>query len=161
MHHHFQYHQRSVHGPCFQLFIAPKEGKTNEAVKAVTEEALRASQHGFTATEFARVKDDYMSNLEKQYNNRDKVENATYGNLYRDNYLDNEPIPSIEVKYQVMSQLIKSPMIGVEMINEYAKELISEQDSNLVVLIMAQEKDGKTYPDKAGMAQAISKVRGE
>ena len=145
----------------FELNAMAKDGKDLDALAAIYREAQRVRQFGFTPGEYDRCKNEYLSQLEKQYNNRDKVENATYGNLYRDNYLDNEPIPSIEVKYQVMSQLIKSPMIGVEMINEYAKELISEQDSNLVVLIMAQEKDGKTYPDKAGMAQAISKVRGE
>lgn len=145
----------------FELNALAKDGKDIESLAAIYREAQRVRQFGFTAGEYDRCKSEYLSQLEKQYNNRDKVDNAVYGNLYRDNYLDNEPIPSIEVKYQILSQLLKSPMIGVEMINEYAKELISEQDSNLVVLIMAQEKDGKTYPDKAAMAQAISQVRGE
>lgn len=145
----------------FELNAMAKDGKDIESLAAIYREAQRVRQFGFTAGEYDRCKSEYLSQLEKQYNNRDKVDNAVYGNLYRDNYLDNEPIPSIEVKYQILSQLLKSPMIGVEMINEYAKELISENDSNLVVLIMAQEKDGKTYPDKAAMAQAISQVRGE
>ena len=98
---------------CFQLFIAPKEGKTNEAVKAVTEEALRASQHGFTATEFARVKDDYMSNLEKQYNNRNQINNDRFGREYCAHYLNNEPYPSIEWTYQMMNMI--APNVGVEL----------------------------------------------
>lgn len=145
----------------FELNAMAKDGKDIESLAAIYREAQRVRQFGFTAGEYDRCKSEYLSQLEKQYNNRDKVDNAVYGNLYRDNYLDNEPIPSIEVKYQILSQLLKSPMIGVEMINEYAKELISENDSNLVALIMAQEKEGKTYPDKAAMAQAISQVRGE
>lgn len=145
----------------FELNAMAKDGKDIESLAAIYREAQRVRQFGFTAGEYDRCKSEYLSQLEKQYNNRDKVDNAVYGNLYRDNYLDNEPIPSIEVKYQILSQLLKSPMIGVEMINEYAKELISENDSNLVALVMAQEKEGKTYPDKAAMAQAISQVRGE
>ncbi len=145
----------------FELNAMAKDGKDIESLAAIYREAQRVRQFGFTAGEYDRCKSEYLSQLEKQYNNRDKVDNAVYGNLYRDNYLDNEPIPSIEVKYQILSQLLKSPMIGVEMINEYAKELISDNDSNLVALVMAQEKEGKTYPDKAAMAQAISQVRGE
>lgn len=145
----------------FGLNAAAKEGKDLETLAAIYREAQRVRQFGFTHGEYDRCKSEYLSQLEKEYNNRDKVNNAHYGNMYRDNYLDNDPIPSIEVKYQIMSQLLNSPMIGVEIINEYAKELISDKDSNLVVLIMAQEKEGKTYPDAASMAQTISQVRGE
>ncbi len=145
----------------FEVDAIAKEGKDLEALAAIYREAQRVRQFGFTPAEYDRCKSEYLSQLEKEYNNRDKVENSTYGNIYRDNYLDNDPYPSIETKYQIMSQLLKSPMLGVDMVNEYAKELISEKDSNLVVVIMAQEKEGKTYPDVAGMAQAINQVRGE
>lgn len=58
-----------------------------------------------------------------------------------------------------MSQLI--PMLPVDMINEYAKDLISDNDTNLVVTLYEQEKDGKVYPTEAQMQQTINGVRTE
>ena len=139
---------------CFQLFIAPKEGKTNEAVKAVTEEALRASQHGFTATEFARVKDDYMSNLEKQYNNRNQINNDSFGREYCAHYLNNEPYPSIEWTYQMMNMI--APNVGVEMINQLMAQMMPTTDENLVVLNFNPDKEGVALPAESELMGAIN-----
>ena len=139
---------------CFQLFIAPKEGKTNEAVKAVTEEALRASQHGFTATEFARVKDDYMSNLEKQYNNRNQINNDRFGREYCAHYLNNEPYPSIEWTYQMMNMI--APNVGVEMINQLMAQMMPTTDENLVVLNFNPDKEGVALPAESELMSAIN-----
>ena len=103
-------------------------------------EAQRVRQFGFTATEYDRTKAEYLSQLESSYENRNKIKNDQFGDEYRDNYLGNEPIPGIETEYQIMSQLI--PMLPVDMINEYAKDLISDNDTNLVVTLYEQEKDG-------------------
>ena len=65
----------------------------------------------------------------------------------------------IETEYQIMSQLI--PILPVDMINEYAKDLISDKDTNLVVTLYEQEKDGKVYPTEAQMQQTINGVRAE
>ena len=139
---------------CFQLFIAPKEGKTNEAVKAVAEEALRASQHGFTATEFARVKDDYMSNLEKQYNNRNQINNDRFGREYCAHYLNNEPYPSIEWTYQMMNMI--APNVGVEMINQLMAQMMPTTDENLVVLNFNPDKEGVALPAESELMGAIN-----
>ncbi len=139
---------------CFQLFIAPKEGKTNEAVKAVTEEALRASQHGFTATEFARVKDDYMSNLEKQYNNRNQINNDRFGREYCAHYLNNEPYPSIEWTYQMMNMI--APNVGVEMVNQLMAQMMPTTDENLVVLNFNPDKEGVALPAESELMGAIN-----
>jgi len=42
-----------------------------------------------------------------------------------------------------------------------AKEMISDNDKNFVTLLMLQEKDGKTYPTEAELAETIAKVRAE
>lgn len=143
----------------FQIDGYAKEGKDLETLAALYREAQRIKLYGFTPGEYDRAKSEYMSVLEKQYTNRDKTKNAYFGDLYRDHFLDNEPIPSIEDNYQIMAQV--TPMLPVEMINEYAKQLITDKDSNLVVFIFAQEKEGKTYPSEADMASAIKAVRGE
>ncbi len=128
----------------FTIDIMPKEGKTEAATQAAIIEALRAAKHGFTASEYGRARDEYMSRLEKQYNQRDKVSNERYGRQYCSNFLDGEPIPSIEMLYQIMGMI--TPNITVDMINEVLPELISTDGKNLVITNFNQEKEGAVYP---------------
>ncbi|MBQ6080465.1 MAG: insulinase family protein [Muribaculaceae bacterium] len=141
----------------FALEAMPKEGQTEAATQALMTEAMRALKYGFTATEYARAKDNYVSWLEKQYNERDKVSNATYAYRYYRNYLDNEPMPSVEQRYQWMSMII--PNITVDMINGMLPELISDGNKNLVIMNFNQEKDGAVYPTAESLMTAINTAR--
>ena len=145
----------------FSMEANAKDGKDLETLAALYREAQRVHQHGFTATEFMRAKDEFLSQLESAYVNRNKIKNDQYGDELRDHYLANEPIPSKEDEYQIMKQLVEMPALNVNVINEFAKDLITDKDSNLVVQIFAQEKPNKVYPTKAQMAQTIANVRGE
>ncbi len=116
----------------FTLGIIPKDGKSAEAVQVVTQEALRAAKHGFTATEFARVKDEYMSSLEKRYNNRNQINNNSFGREYCAHFLSNEPYPTVEWQYQMMNMI--APSISVDMINQMMAKLMPTDDKNLVVM---------------------------
>lgn len=145
----------------FSINAVAKEGKTLETLQAIYREAQRARQYGFTQGEYDRMKAEYLSQLESAYTNRNKIKNAQYGDEYRDHFLDNEPIPGIEIEYQVMKQLIDMPGLNVSVINESLEELISNKDKNLVVYVMGQEKDGATYPTEADLANCIAKVRAE
>ena len=139
---------------CFELIGVPKEGKDMETLQVLYREAKRAREFGFTASEYDRARADYLSGLEKRFTNRDKRKNDEFGNAYRDHYLTNEPIPPLDVLYQTMQQI--APNIPVQAINQMLPELISATDSNLVVLILAQEKEGKVYPTENDMAAAIA-----
>lgn len=143
----------------FTLVILPKPGMSEQAISTATREVMRAVKFGFTATEFERAKADYMSSLEKVYTNRNKRDNAIYGDIYRDNFLGNEPMPSIEDEYQLMLQI--SPVIPVEAVNEITKELISETDTNTVVVAFYTEKEGAKYPTAESIKKAIDGVHAE
>ncbi|MCI6671043.1 MAG: insulinase family protein [Prevotella sp.] len=145
----------------FQLSAMPKEGKDLDALKAIYREAQRVRKFGFTPGEFDRMKSEYLSQLESQYENRNKIRNDQYGDELRDHFLENEPIPSKEEEYQIMKQLIEIPQLGVEIVNQYATELITDTDSNLVVYIFGRDKEGVADVTEAQMAQAIQSVRAE
>ena len=130
-----------------------------EAVKAAMREVMRAAKFGYTATEYVRAKDEYMSWLEKIYTNRDKQENSFWGDQYRDHFLSNEPIPSIEDQYTTMQQI--TPMLPVDLANEMVKELVSVTDTNLVVYGTYTEKEGAVYPAPEAIKAAIDAVHGE
>ena len=144
---------------CFELIGIPKEGKEMETLQVLYREAKRAREFGFTATEYERAKADYLSSLEKQYTNRDKRKNDEFGDAYRDHYLNNEPIPPLEVLYQTMQQI--APNIPVQAINQMLPQLITPTDSNLVVMIMAQDKEGKVHPTEKDMVAAVAAARAE
>ena len=144
---------------CFELIGFPKEGKDMETLQVLYREAKRAREFGFTASEYDRARADYLSGLEKRFTNRDKRKNDEFGNAYRDHYLTNEPIPPLDVLYQTMQQI--APNIPVQAINQMLPELITPTDSNLVVMILAQEKEGKVYPTEQDMAAAVAAARAE
>ena len=141
----------------FTLSCVPKEGQTEAATQALMTEAMRAVKYGFTATEYDRVRDNYMSRLERSYNERDKVYNDIYGRQYCRHFLDNEPIPSVEQEYQYMSMI--APNITVDMINQALPELIGDGKRNLVVMNFNQEKDGAVYPTEESLLAAINAGR--
>ena len=116
----------------FTLGVMPKEGQIEAATEAVVTEAMRAAKYGFTATEYDRAKEEYLSRLERQYNERNKISNARLASQYYRNYLDNEPIPSIEQEYEIMSQYV--PMLPVDLINQMMPGLISTDGENLVIM---------------------------
>ena len=138
----------------FTVELMPKEGKTEEATQAVIVEVMRAAKHGFTASEYDRVRDEYISRLERRYNERDKVSNENYGRQYCSHYLDGEPIPSIEQRYQLMGMI--APNITVDMINQLLPELISTDGKNLVIANFNQEKDDAVYPTVEGLQAAYN-----
>lgn len=144
---------------CFELIGIPKEDKDLETLQVLYREVKRANEFGFTATEYARAKADYLSGLEKRYTNRDKRKNDEFGDAYRDHYLTNEPIPPLDMLYQTMQQI--APNIPVQAINQILPKLISVTDSNLVVAVFAQEKEGKVYPTEKDMADAVAAARAE
>ena len=141
----------------FAMTALPKEGKTAEALNVLMTEAMRVKKFGFTATEYARAKDDYLSNLEKQYNNRSKISNEHYGREYAANFLEKEPYASIETEYEIMNQMV--PYIPVDMINQLAAGLISETDTNMVVMDFNLEKDDAVYPTQAQLLSAVQTAR--
>ncbi len=143
----------------FSTTIIPKEGRDIEAIQQVMRELLRARQYGFTISEYERARADYLANLEKKYTNRAKRKTNAYADDYIENFLHNEPIPSVEDEYQIMSQFV--PMLPVDLANEMAAEYITVSDTNLVVLGLLQDKEGVTAPTAENLLTAIKGVRAE
>ena len=137
--------------------IIPKEGFVKEATAVLYREMLRAQRHGFTESEYARARAEYLTNLESAYNERAKVRSQRYCKEYVRHFIDNEPIPGIENEYALMNQL--APNLPVELVNQVVASLMS--DSNLVVMAMLPEKEGLVHPTEAEMAQLIAEVAAE
>ncbi len=126
------------------LYGVAKEGQAEATMKVLIEEARRAAEFGFTATEYSRARAEYLSKLEDRYNNRSKISNERYGRSYAANYLEKEPIPSIEKEYELMNMI--APNIPVDAINQILPELITKDEKNVVLQAYLNEKEGRAYP---------------
>ncbi len=123
----------------------------------VYREILRAARHGFTASEYERMRAEYMTQMETAYNQRDKRSNSVFCSQYVRHFIQNEPIPGIENGYVLAQQLV--PNIPVDVINGYLAELVS--DSNLVVACNLPEKEGVTYPTEDELKAIVAAVATE
>ncbi|MDE7135988.1 MAG: insulinase family protein, partial [Muribaculaceae bacterium] len=123
-------------------------------LETIYRELLRAQRGGFTYGEYERARNEYMSRLEKAYNNRNNRQNEGYVKEYVRNFIDNEPIPSVEDEYQIMQQI--TPMIPIEAINQLLPELVTKD--NRVILALLPEKEGVANPTEEQIAAVIAKV---
>ena len=137
----------------FQTTIIPKEGRLEEAVTKVMAEVYRAARFGFTGTEYNRARTEFLSQLEAQYNNRETAETSGYIDECVNNFLDNIPMPGIEMKYNIFNSV--APQIPVDVVNQLLAQLVSVSDTNLVILNMNPEKEGYVQPTEEQLLAAV------
>ena len=143
----------------FSISGVAKPGKVKEAYAAFLREAKRVRDFGFTATEYARAKENFMSGMETMYENRNKMKNEQFTTQYVDHFTDNEPIPSLEDEYKIYQMVV--PNLPVEIINNSMKNLISETDTNFVSMVLMKEAEGVSYPTEQELAAIVKQVRSE
>ena len=134
-------------------YAKDKDG-IDEAIGAIVAENKRMQQYGFTASEFERAKADMQKRIENQYDERDKQETSHYLSPILSHFLTNEPLMGIENEYMLLRQIL--PNLPVEAINMYVAELI--RDDNIVITLVAPEKEGETLPTKPQLLAMFDKA---
>ncbi len=138
----------------FSISATPKEGvSVADALKAAVIEARRAAEFGFTATEYERFKESFLSSIEKMYSNKDKRTSSDFFEECKAHFLDGEPMQSIDDTYQLYKQIVAG--IPVEVINQQMKALVSDSDKNVVILNFNNEKEGAVYPTEKELLDAF------
>lgn len=130
------------------------EKGSDAALRTVLTELKRVKEFGFTASEYDRARSEYLSQLEKAYNNRTKEKNNTYAQAYISNFINNKPITGIEYEYEKVKQIV--PMVPVDAINQTVAQLLTGK--NMVVLATAPDKEEAILPTNAEMQQVIDEV---
>ena len=128
----------------FALSASSKADGIETALKTLLQETERARRFGFTESEYARARANYLQSLESAYNERGKTKHGSYVREYVQNFLNGEPIPGIEAEYAMMNQL--APNIPLQAMNMVMQQLVP--DSNQVVIIAGPAKEGLKYPTK-------------
>jgi len=125
------------------------------ALEAMFVENERLKRFGFTKGELERAKKDVLRRLEKSFNEKDKQENQRYVWKYFSNFLENEPMPSIDFEYEFAQKEL--PAIKLAELNKLPAKWIT--DENLVVTITGPEKEGVSIPAEADVKTLIAKVK--
>ena len=141
----------------FTSVVVCKDGEVESGIATLLREVDRARQFGFTDSEYARARAEYLRQLESAFNERDKRKNEAYVNEYVRHFLDKEPIPGIEAEYAIINQV--APAIPVAALNQMMQVLVT--DSNQVVAILAPEKEGIKIPSKEAILNTLKQVKTE
>jgi len=135
----------------FTSIAVAKEGNVERAIRAVLDENARVKQFGFTPTELARAKQEFYTNVEQSYSERDKTRSSSFVNEYVQNFTDKEPYTSIEFYFDFLKK--QQAGITLQEVNALVDQFI--RNENRAVIVMAPEKDKDKLPT---VAQIISYV---
>lgn len=127
-----------------------EEAKSLEAILIETEKIKR---FGFLNSELERAKANFLTNLESQYKQKDKINNDNFCSEISSNFLTAEPMPGIDFDYAFANQII--PTITVEEISAKAKEWIKDSDRTIVV---TGPSEGVTHLNEKEARDIITKV---
>ena len=126
----------------FTSIAVAKEGNVEQAIRAVLNENARVKQFGFTPTELARAKQEFLTNVEQAYSERDKTRSASFVEEYVKNFTDKEPYTSIDFYYG----FLKKEQAGIKLaeVNALVDQFI--HNDNRAVIVMAPDKDKAKLP---------------
>ena len=139
------------HRQSFTLFVQAKENSILDGLDYILTEAYRAKQTGFTATELERQKTEILRQYERMVSEKDKTESRNYADEYIQNFLQEEPIPGIEVEYAIAKQFL--PGITLDEVNKLAD--VKMVHGNRVAVISAPEKESVKIPTEAEVMAVI------
>jgi zinc protease len=140
----------------FNATVVCEDNKYEQGVKAIYREILRVKKHGYTIGEFERFKSAYLSQIENSYLHRDKIHSSSFVEACVRNFLDNEPLTSVEWDYETMNKLV--PNTSVELVNQMVKMM---PDSNFVVAMFAADKEDNILPAKEDIFKWMAEVETE
>jgi len=136
----------------FQLYATAKDSMQTRALVEMAKECKRAAEHGFTKEEFKRYQDERISKLDNLMLKADKRENQSLAQEYYNNYLYGTDMATIEDYVTIMKQIVLSTTL--EDVNERMRELMPNDENNMVIGSWNIEKKDAEYPTKDGLYNA-------
>ena len=139
----------------FQSFaMTSPEGQLN-ALKTLLIENERVRQHGFFEGEFNRAKKDIVANMERAFKDKDKMESERIVGRYVNNFLEQNPIPSMDWRFDFMNSQL--PTITLDEVNALIAEYIKED--NRVIIMTGPEKEGLEKVKESDVLELLNSVK--
>jgi zinc protease len=123
------------------------------AINALLAEHTRARQFGFTEQELERAKKNFLRSRENDFNERDKLNSASFASEYIRNFLQGEAIPGIANEYAYAQELI--PTITLAEINQAAREILPSNGNKLTAYI-GSSKDASSIPTEKQLLDFVA-----
>ena len=125
------------------------------AIRAMESVTESVKKFGFLASELERAKINQLNSVERTFKDKDKTKSDVIVNDYINHFLQGEPAPGIENRYQYMQQIL--PTITIDEVNALAKKSAKQQ--GFFALIMASEKTKNTLPTADTLTSYITAAR--
>ncbi|MFN9802441.1 MAG: M16 family metallopeptidase [Bacteroidota bacterium] len=125
------------------------------AIRAMESVTESVKKFGFLASELERAKINQLNSVERTFKDKDKTKSDVIVNDYINHFLQGEPAPGIENRYQYMQQIL--PTITIDEVNALAKKSAKQQ--GFFALIMASEKTKNTLPTADTLTSFITAAR--
>lgn len=126
-----------------------------DALKTLLVENERVRQHGFFEGEFDRAKKDIVANLERAFKDKDKMESERIVGRYVNNFLEQNPIPSMDWRLDFMNSQL--PTITLDEVNALISSYI--KDENRVVILTGPEKEDLEKVLEAQVLELLDSVK--
>lgn len=137
----------------FQISCETKDGMQTRALTDALTECRRAVDYGFTEEEYQRYQAEQISLLDNQLMTADKRKSSSLAQEYYNNYLYGTDIASMEDYVTIMKQIIRSTTL--DEVNSRMKELLPEDNDNMVIGCWNIEKDNNNYPTEEELEEAL------
>lgn len=138
----------------FVFLVEPVSGKEDAARKRLLQEIEIIKQHGFTPSELERAKANFLSSLEKSYNERNQQRNNQLVQEYTRHFLESEGIPGIEWEYNFTQSLLPALQLG--QINQIAQQYLSQNAP--VYTVSGPIKEALQHPDETQLLSEIANM---
>ena len=134
--------------------VSVKEGEVLSGLKAYMTEIEKMKRFGFTEAEIDRAKVEIVSSYESNAKRADSRKNSELVPELINNFFLNYSYMEPQQEYQLVQALLEQ--IPAELINEFAKSLITEE--NFVLLYKAPEKEGLVHPTESQLLEVVESV---
>lgn len=138
----------------FEIEAVVPEGQLTEGLGAIVQEARRMQQYGFSDDELNRARSALLAAYERAYKERTTSESPSYANEYVRHFLQQEPIPGMELEYRIAATYL--PTVTAQEVAALAREFIT--DENRVVLGVAPEKKDTPAPSSEMLRNTIARA---
>lgn len=138
----------------FTLWVSLKQAKYKEGFQAAWELIEKLKQFGFTETELARAKQNYISAMEAAFKEKARTNSERFVGEYQRLFLNQEASPGISWEYRFVKN--NADAITLTQVNALVPEYIRGTDRD--ILILAPEKDRAALPDSATLIRWIQET---
>ena len=139
------------------LGVVVADGGLERGLAAAATESERIRRHGFTETELARAREEFIRAYERAFAEREKTSSGSLIGEYVSNFLEGVPAPGIAKESELAKELI--PRITLAEVNEAGREASGARGR--ILLVNAPEKDGLAPPDARALLGVLEGAAGE